>query len=98
MYSGLIVEQGSAEQIFIKPMHPYTQGLLGSLPDRSKRGEKLQNIPGTVPDPAYKPDGCPFNPRCSYKIRSCIEEKPELCDYGDGHYARCPVLYGGNYG
>ena len=93
MYAGIFVEQGSTEQIFSNPMHPYTRGLLGSLPYRTKRGEKLENIPGVVPDPAYKPDGCPFHPRCSYKIESCAKEEPDLCDYKDGHLARCPVLY-----
>jgi peptide/nickel transport system ATP-binding protein/oligopeptide transport system ATP-binding protein len=93
MYSGLIVEQGSTEQIFSNPMHPYTRGLLGSLPNRAKRGKRLKNIPGIVPDPAYKPEGCPFNPRCSFAMKSCIEEEPDLCNYSDGHLARCPVLY-----
>jgi peptide/nickel transport system ATP-binding protein/oligopeptide transport system ATP-binding protein len=97
MYAGLFVEQGSTEQIFSNPMHPYTRGLLGSLPYRTKRGKKLENIPGAVPDPAYKPDGCPFNPRCSYSVESCTQEEPDLCDYGAGHLARCPILYGEKY-
>jgi oligopeptide/dipeptide ABC transporter ATP-binding protein len=46
-----------------------------------------------VPDPAYKPKGCPFNPRCEYAIDTCRKEFPEMCDYGDGHLSRCPVLY-----
>jgi len=93
MYAGVIVEQGDRELIFKDPRHPYTQGLLASLPHRSKRGGTLHSIPGTVPDPAYKPAGCPFHPRCKYAIETCRSEFPTLCDYGDRHLARCPVLY-----
>jgi len=93
MYAGGIVEQGTREAIFKEPHHPYTQGLLASLPNRSKRGGTLHSIPGTVPDPAFKPRGCPFHPRCGYVIETCRIEYPELCDYGEGHLSRCPVLY-----
>ena len=93
MYAGLFVEQGYTDQLFSNPMHPYTRGLIGSLPYRTKRGERLENIPGTVPDPAYKPKGCPFHPRCGYAVEYCTKNEPELCDYGEGHLARCPVLY-----
>jgi len=93
MYSGIIVEQGETPQIFHNPCHPYTRGLLLSLPSRTKRGSKLHSIAGTVPDPAYKPDGCPFHPRCDFAIESCRQDLPSLCDYGDGHLSRCPVLF-----
>ena len=93
MYAGIIVEQGDAGAIFHSPQHPYTQGLLASLPSRSKRGSTLHSIPGTVPDPAYKPPGCPFHPRCPFAIESCRIEFPRMCDYGTGHVSRCPVLY-----
>ena len=93
MYAGIIVEQGDAERIFHDPHHPYTQGLLASLPNRAKRGAVLHSIPGTVPDPAYKPAGCPFHPRCPFAIESCKIEFPRMCDYGGGHVSRCPVLY-----
>lgn len=93
MYAGIIVEQGSTRQIFKDAQHPYTQGLLASLPTRSKRGKRLHSIPGVVPDPAYKPNGCPFHPRCTHAIQSCREEYPAMCDHGDGHLARCPVVY-----
>ncbi|MFH1350668.1 MAG: ABC transporter ATP-binding protein [Pseudomonadota bacterium] len=93
MYSGIIVEQGETHQIFHLPSHPYTQGLLASLPSRSKRGSRLHSIPGTVPDPAYKPNGCPFHPRCDFAIESCQTEFPSMCDYGKGHLSRCPVLF-----
>ncbi len=93
MYSGVIVEQGSCSDIFSHPSHPYTRGLLASLPNRAKRGTRLQSIPGTVPDPAHKPDGCPFHPRCSLAVESCLRVFPEMCDYGKGHKSRCPVVY-----
>ncbi len=95
MYAGVIVEQGSAAHIFGDSRHPYTLGLLASLPDRSKRGKELSSIPGVVPDPAFKPEGCPFHPRCDYALSSCREAYPAMCDYGEGHLARCPVLYEG---
>jgi oligopeptide/dipeptide ABC transporter ATP-binding protein len=93
MYAGIIVEQGHTDQIFRTARHPYTQGLLASLPSLSKRGKRLHSIPGSVPNPAYKPTGCPFHPRCSDAILSCREKFPEMCDYSEGHLARCPVLF-----
>jgi len=93
MYAGIIVEQGNTNQIFRAARHPYTQGLLASLPSLSKRGKRLYSIPGSVPNPAYKPTGCPFHPRCPHVISSCREEYPEMCDYGQEHLARCPVLF-----
>ncbi len=93
MYAGIIVEQGNTDQIFRAARHPYTRGLLASLPSLSKRGKRLYSIPGSVPNPAYKPEGCPFHPRCSHAILSCQEEFPEMCDYGEGHWSRCPVLF-----
>jgi peptide/nickel transport system ATP-binding protein/oligopeptide transport system ATP-binding protein len=94
MYAGVVVEQGNRGQIFDDPRHPYTQGLLASLPHRSKRGTILHSIPGSVPDPAYKPEGCPFHPRCPSVAESCKNSFPGMCDYGEGHRARCPILYG----
>ena len=93
MYAGAIAEQGKTSHIFNSPGHPYTQGLLASLPGRSKRGKRLHSIPGTVPNPAYKPGGCPFHPRCHFAIKACEARFPEMCDYGDGHLGRCPVLF-----
>ncbi len=93
MYAGIIVEQGQTAQIFREPQHPYTRGLLSSLPTRSKRGQRLYSIAGSVPDPAHKPVGCPFHPRCPRAVQTCHERFPKMCDYGKGHLARCPVLY-----
>jgi oligopeptide/dipeptide ABC transporter ATP-binding protein len=94
MYAGIIVEQGNKDHIFHESQHPYTRALLASLPRRSKRGKRLYSIPGTVPNPAYKPTGCPFHPRCAHAVRTCREQFPDTCDYGGGHLARCPVLFG----
>jgi len=93
MYAGIIVEQGDTSDIFHNPCHPYTRGLLTSLPSRAKRGSTLHTIPGTVPDPAHKPSGCPFHPRCNVAIETCSIEFPRMCDYGKSHLSRCPVLY-----
>jgi peptide/nickel transport system ATP-binding protein len=93
MYAGIIAEKGITSQIFDEPRHPYTQGLLASLPLRTKRGSRLHSVAGIVPDPAYKPDGCPFHPRCDFAIETCRIRFPEMCDYGNGHQSRCPVLY-----
>jgi oligopeptide/dipeptide ABC transporter ATP-binding protein len=93
MYAGIVVEQGTTADIFDTPRHPYTQGLLASLPDRTKRGTRLRSIPGAVPDPAFKPKGCPFHPRCEYAVASCRTQFPEMCDWGGRHLSRCPVLF-----
>lgn len=93
MYAGIIAEQGTTRHIFDQPMHPYTRALLSALPTRDKRGRRLYSIPGSVPHPAYKPQGCPFHPRCDYRQASCTEDFPPMCDYGDGHSARCPIVH-----
>ncbi|MBI5064225.1 MAG: ABC transporter ATP-binding protein [Desulfatitalea sp.] len=94
MYAGMIIEQGTTDHIFKHARHPYTKALLDSLPTREKRGHRLYSIPGSVPHPAYKPSGCPFHPRCPHRRPSCVLEFPGMCDYGQGHLARCPILYG----
>jgi peptide/nickel transport system ATP-binding protein/oligopeptide transport system ATP-binding protein len=93
MYAGAIGEQGTKKAVLENPRHPYTQALLASVPHRSKRGIRLYSIAGTVPNPAYKPNGCPFHPRCPHAVDNCREKFPDMCDYGDGHLARCPVLF-----
>jgi oligopeptide/dipeptide ABC transporter ATP-binding protein len=93
MYAGTIVEEADVKQIFKDPLHPYTMGLLASIPSRTKKGLPLYSIPGSVPDAAYKPAGCPFNPRCPYVQESCRKQFPPLCDFGGGHRARCPITY-----
>jgi oligopeptide/dipeptide ABC transporter ATP-binding protein len=94
MYAGIVVEQGTAVHIFQRPCHPYTLALLDALPTKDKRGARLYSIPGSVPHPAYKPKGCPFHPRCEYRRNDCEQCFPQLCDFGGGHLARCPVVFG----
>ncbi|WP_084516986.1 ABC transporter ATP-binding protein [Desulfatiglans anilini] len=89
MYAGMIVEEGRTPTLFEDPRHPYTQGLLASLPSRGKRGRRLSSIPGHVPDPACRPAGCPFHPRCPRAMESCRGSVPTMIDLGDGHQARC---------
>jgi oligopeptide/dipeptide ABC transporter ATP-binding protein len=95
MYAGVVVEQGATGDIFKNARHPYTMALLAALPTKEKRGERLYSIPGSVPHPAYKPVGCPFHPRCDHRQPVCQQQFPELCDYGGGHQARCPILFAG---
>ncbi|MBC8286785.1 MAG: ABC transporter ATP-binding protein [Nitrospinae bacterium] len=75
MYSGKVVELAPVEELFSSPAHPYTRGLLNSLP---KDGAKLETIPGSVPHPAYLPEGCAFYPRCAEKIDRCMKVVPQL--------------------
>lgn len=93
MYAGVVVEQGTTGHIFGHAKHPYTMALLEALPTKEKRGRRLYSIPGSVPHPAYKPSGCPFHPRCEHRQPSCTEAFPDLCDYGKGHQARCPIIF-----
>jgi oligopeptide/dipeptide ABC transporter ATP-binding protein len=89
MYAGRVVERGSLDEIFYEPLHPYTRGLLASIPVLGRRTkERLYSIPGTVPHPLALPKGCPFRPRCTERMRICLE-MPELKDMGEGHLVRC---------
>ena len=92
MYAGEIVEQGSTEQIFDAPQHPYTWALLRSLPrvDADRR-ERLRSIEGLPPDLIAPPTGCKFNPRCPFRLERCFSEAPELKPVGDGQVAACWV-------
>tara|TARA_Y100001960_G_scaffold295409_1_gene339995 strand:- start:183 stop:1172 length:990 start_codon:yes stop_codon:yes gene_type:complete len=94
MYSGKIVEQASVETIFTNPSHPYTKGLINSLP-KDAINEKLETIPGTVPHPAFLPEGCAFHPRCPDKMNACTQEIPILKPLeteGTQHLTAC-LLY-----
>jgi peptide/nickel transport system ATP-binding protein/oligopeptide transport system ATP-binding protein len=93
MYAGTIVEAAGVGQIFKNPLHPYTMGLLAAIPGRTTKGRPLYSIPGSVPDPAYKPQGCPFHPRCPYAEQACRTQFPEMNDFGRNHHARCPVVF-----
>jgi peptide/nickel transport system ATP-binding protein len=89
MYAGQIVETGSVEDIFTRPAHPYTRGLLASLPSLEARGRRLASIPGTVPSPLHWPEGCRFRARCSLAGAGC-ESAQQLVTVGaTGRAARC---------
>ena len=76
MYAGRIIEMGSADDIFNRTAHPYTEGLFNSLPNLKKRGEDLIPIQGLMPDPMHLPEGCAFSPRCPYAVEKCRKECP----------------------
>ncbi len=88
MYAGRIVEQGPAGAVIAEPAHPYTRGLIDSIPSRNSRGARLKQIPGMAPSPLALPAGCPFRPRCSYADDACLNE-PSSIGVGAGRDARC---------
>jgi peptide/nickel transport system ATP-binding protein len=88
MYAGKIVEYGNSDNVFNTPKHPYTQGLLKSIP-RLKSKEKLSWIPGTPPDLRNPPVGCRFHPRCPYVMDVCRREEPPIKDVGGNHLVAC---------
>ncbi|WP_159349850.1 ABC transporter ATP-binding protein [Roseomonas harenae] len=89
MYAGRVVERGTAKDIFEDPQHPYTIGLLGSIPRIEEDRERLLSIDGSVPPPFAYPAGCRFNPRCPFAIRACTEIDPPLRELSPGHRAAC---------
>ncbi len=96
MYTGKIVEESPVDELFAKPKHPYTEGLLHSVPKLTKEGvaraERLQTIEGVVPSPTNLPPGCHFEPRCPYRMPRCKEGEIPLYPAGEGVVVRC-VLY-----
>ena len=89
MYAGFIVEEANVADLFHDPRHPYTQGLLVSMPRVDADEERLHTIEGTVPHPADAPGGCYFHPRCPYVCERCRCEIPELTELAPGHRVRC---------
>ena len=88
LYCGEIMEEGDTESLLTSPLHPYTEGLKASLPERGTR-ERLHVIPGSVPSALDFPKGCVFAPRCPYATARCAAEKPPLYDMGGGGAVRC---------
>ena len=90
MYAGHIVETASTEEIFANPRHPYTVGLMKSIPrlDATTK-EKLEPIRGLPPDLIDLPDMCPFVPRCNYAREKCEQKRPELMEVGPNHWSAC---------
>jgi len=89
MYAGEVVEQAEVDELFAKPHHPYTEGLMHSMPHIGHDQERLNVIPGTVPAPTEWPSGCRFRERCPYSWDLCESEHPPLYEIGSGHVSRC---------
>ncbi len=89
MYGGRVCERGTAEDIFYRPRHEYTKGLLRSIPNVDRIGEKLVPIPGTPINLLNMPKGCAFCPRCENAMKICIEQVPPEMQMPDGHFASC---------
>ena len=92
MYGGVVVEEGTVREIFYEPKHPYTWGLLRSIPQKSGEKRKLIPIPGSPPDLIAPPPGCPFVARCPYAMNICNSTLPEMTQLSDTHCARCRLL------
>ena len=89
MYAGKVVEEGSVRTIFNHPQHPYTEGLIRSVPNMYEKRERLYSIPGNVPKPGSLEKGCLFAPRCPYAFDRCTAESPQLLETEDSHQVRC---------
>ncbi|RYM01766.1 ABC transporter ATP-binding protein [Sporolactobacillus sp. THM7-7] len=92
MYGGKIVETGTLDEIFYQPKHPYTWGLLSSMPKLHSKAKKLQAIPGSPPDLSDPPQGCPFAPRCPYAMKVCQEHMPDQAVLSDTQRTACWLL------
>ena len=92
MYGGVVVEEGTVREIFYEPKHPYTWGLLRSIPQKSGEKRKLIPIPGSPPDLIAPPPGCPFVARCPYAMNICNSALPEMTRLSQTHCARCRLL------
>jgi peptide/nickel transport system ATP-binding protein/oligopeptide transport system ATP-binding protein len=89
MYAGKLVEEASVDTLFGQPAHPYTRGLLDSIPSLEDERTRLHTIPGSLPNPAALPQGCRFAPRCAFRIPQCEAALPPLVELGAGHAAAC---------
>ncbi|TVR76457.1 MAG: ABC transporter ATP-binding protein [Sphaerobacteraceae bacterium] len=89
MYSGEVAEEATVTELFERPRHPYTTGLMGAVPDVTRAGIELRPIPGQLPRPGSYDGGCAFAPRCSYARDVCHDEHPALDPVGESHFARC---------
>ncbi|KXO15827.1 ABC transporter ATP-binding protein [Peptoniphilus sp. GNH] len=93
MYAGKIVEQGSVDDVFYRPSHPYTHGLLKSMPRIDSEGyERLESIEGSPVDMLNPPEGCGFGTRCEHCMKICLRKDPPMVELGDGHRAKCWLL------
>lgn len=94
MYGGLVMEEALIDDLFETPSHPYTMGLLASIPDmEQEKSVRLQPIPGSPPDMTNPPKGCPFAPRCPYARAVCAAQLPDFVEIGEQHRSRCFLQY-----
>jgi oligopeptide/dipeptide ABC transporter ATP-binding protein len=84
-----VIERCAVPRLFAEPQHPYTIGLLGSIPRLHLEQERLSAIEGFVPDAAAMPQGCRFHPRCPFSIEKCRREAPPLAELTNNHFAAC---------
>ncbi|WP_077328565.1 ABC transporter ATP-binding protein [Virgibacillus siamensis] len=89
MYAGNVIEEGTVRSIYKSPKHPYTEGLIQSVPDMRFKSDRLYSIPGNVPKPGTIKSGCPFAPRCTYAFDRCRKDYPQLIDSANGQRVRC---------
>jgi len=89
MYAGQIVEEANVHELFREPLHPYTQGLLASLPRLSDLDKEIEQLPGSVPDALSPPEGCSFHPRCRHVMNECLTIPPKLVTPRSGHKVAC---------
>jgi peptide/nickel transport system ATP-binding protein len=89
MYAGRIVEQGPVGDVLDAPLHPYTAGLIGSVPSRNRRGEPLRQIPGMTPSLLNLPAGCAFRSRCPRATEACAVAEPPMAAHASGRLTRC---------
>jgi oligopeptide/dipeptide ABC transporter ATP-binding protein len=93
MYASKVVEHAPVKELFANPLHPYTLGLFRSRPSlATKKGEKLNVIPGAVPNPLRFPSGCKFHPRCPQAVEACRSVEPRLREVKPGHWVACDVV------
>jgi oligopeptide/dipeptide ABC transporter ATP-binding protein len=90
MYAGRVVETAPVKELFRKPVHPYTEGLLAAIPKLDVDVVRLPTIRGSIPDPAQSIQGCRYSPRCPVVIGQCLIEPPALLPAGPARFARCP--------
>jgi peptide/nickel transport system ATP-binding protein len=89
MYAGEIVERADVGELFAAPQHPYTVGLLGSIPRLDRPSERLAIIEGMVPNMSNPPAGCRFSARCPFVVEPCVKAQPPLVEISAGHWSRC---------
>jgi peptide/nickel transport system ATP-binding protein len=94
MYAGVIVEIAPVKDLYLRPLHPYSQGLLASIPRMDDPDKPLESIPGSVPNLIYPPSGCRFHPRCPHAMPVCKEARPPMTLEGEGHQVACYLYHG----